>query len=122
MVHQVKYHKVLKKIDTNEKALGMQTWTYYHQDLYATTDTVISDSMHCAEKLLIHTQSGQYDWSLQIVQSIQAVQYWRLHLKHITTLKVTQHILTVTRLAAGLPESVKEPTETSVLVTNLRAA
>jgi hypothetical protein len=78
--------------------------------------------MRCAERLITRTVTGPYDWSIETAQAIQAVRYWRLRLRHVSILKVTQHRLAVTRSAAGLPNEVEEPVATLILVSNLREA
>lgn len=84
--------------------------------------TTISESMRYSERQLTKMHTPTYEWSPQLVQSIQAVRYWRLHLKRLSAINVTDHLLNVTWLASGLPDSVNASASRSELLTNLQGA
>jgi hypothetical protein len=75
-----------------------------------------------AEKEITRHRNIVYEWSVHFAQAIETVRHWKLRLKCQTGLAISNHMLTVTREAAGLPPSTEEPTTTANLVSNLKTA
>jgi hypothetical protein len=95
---QMDYHRIEEKIELIESLNTASSRSPHQQVLYEKLDKVISESMIHSERSITRTRTGP-------AQSIQAVRYWKLRLKHLSSLKVTDHILKVTLHKAGLPET-----------------
>ncbi len=119
---QMDYHKIEEKIDLIESLNTASSSSPHKQVLYEKLDKTISDSMIHSERSITRTRTATYEWSLETAQSIQAVRYWKLRLKHLSSLKVTDHILTVTLHKAGLPETAATIVDRLELIEHLRTA
>jgi hypothetical protein len=93
------------KIDLLNLAAAGQ-WTEDTIQRYQRLDKTISESIRCADKMLLSRKSGKYMYSPKLASAVQAVHYWRLPLKRLNGIYTTDHQLQVTADLTGLPENV----------------
>jgi hypothetical protein len=119
---QVEYHKLEEKIHTLNTIADSGKWTPSLTLEYEKIDKLLGESMLSGEHNITRKRTPTYDWSIVLVQSIQAVRYWKLRIRRLSTLHISDHSLLYHRIFAGLPPEAEAPVSHHQLVLNIKAA
>ena len=69
---------MLEKLTDLDSAAHKGIWTEDHTVQYEKLDTIVTDSMRCAEKAAARKISSTFCWSITLAQAMQACRYWQL--------------------------------------------
>jgi hypothetical protein len=117
---QLDYHNVQqKKLDLATLAETGQ-WTDDTIVSYQKLDKTITESMRCADKALLSKKSGKYMYSPTLAIAVQEVRYWRLRLKRVKGIYITDHQLQTTAAMAKLNGEVHQVLSRLDIVHHLR--
>jgi hypothetical protein len=115
--HQLSYH-IFEKCRTLLEAADSETWTPDHLIQYKKLDNVITESMLCAEANCSRKITKRYEWSPELVKSVEAVRFWRLVLRKSRGIPVQSSTISLARKKAGLAQST-DITDRSTIVAYL---
>jgi len=87
---QLQYHKVQDKLSALLTAAKNQPWSSAQITQYEKLDKIITESMLHAEKAAGQKYTKVYEWSPVLIQSVEAVRFWRSLLKRSKGLKICQ--------------------------------
>jgi hypothetical protein len=71
--HQLLYHNVFERCKALLEAADSETWTPDHLIQYEKLDKIITESMLCAEVNCSRKITKRYEWSPELVKSVEAV-------------------------------------------------
>jgi hypothetical protein len=97
---QLEYHNKEEKRELLWAKVREGTWDYNDQLEYKKIDQITSESALHAEREVKRKFTKTYEWSPKLIQAVQGVQYWKLQLKKVKGLHVTEHILLITLISA----------------------
>lgn len=103
MREQVAYHNIMEKIRELQEKADQSLWTPPEDiALYKMIDRLNSEIMRHADKCLLRKVCKTYEWSPKLAMAVQSVRFWRLKLKRVRSLLISDNILQNTKIKAAL--------------------
>jgi hypothetical protein len=99
---QLSYHKVQERCKALQEVVDLNSWTIAHIDQDETLDRTITEAMLYAEASCSRKFTKRFEWSPSLVESVEAVRFWRLLLKRSKGLPIHSSTIHLARSKAGL--------------------
>jgi len=119
---QLQYHKVQDKLFALLTAAKNHTWSSAQITQYEKLDRIITESVLHAEKAAGQKFTKVYEWSPVLIQSVEAVRFWRSLLQRSKGLKICQATIERLHRNAGLPLSSLAVVDQPNIIVELRSA
>jgi hypothetical protein len=78
---QLIYHKIYDKNEELKEKSEMGEWTTKTVQQYEIMDKIITESVRYADRSVGKRYSTKYEWSPEILRSVNELRYWTLRLK-----------------------------------------
>mmetsp|Transcript_16534 Transcript_16534/g.23565 ORF Transcript_16534/g.23565 Transcript_16534/m.23565 type:complete len:716 (+) Transcript_16534:576-2723(+) len=120
---QLSYHKIFDKTKRLKEISEASEWTPECVQQYEKIDRIITESVRYADKAVAKRYSDTYEWSPEMMRSVNAFRYWSLRLKVAKGVVVDNNTIKKCREDAKLPLQQSEYiTGRQDIVENLRDA
>jgi hypothetical protein len=96
-------------------------WTNEHTLQYESLDSIITQSMLCAERSCGKRYSKRFEWSPELKQAVECVRFWHLLLKRSKGLSIRETTNERARINSGLAADFN-PLDQPTIVKHLCAA
>lgn len=105
---QLTYHKIFDKTERLRDTSKDENWTQAQVQQYEKIDVKITESNIYADRAIAKRYSTKYEWSPELMRSVQEVRYWELRLKFYKGIQVDAATLKAQKDAARLPVQQSE--------------
>jgi hypothetical protein len=78
---QLEYHKIYDKYEDLQEKSDQGAWSNECILKYERMDNIITESVIHADRMVAKRYSTRYEWSPEIIRSVNDVRYWELRLK-----------------------------------------
>jgi hypothetical protein len=119
---QLQYHNVPEKWSALMTIALNKIWTDKHSEEYEKIDTLITESMLYVERQSSTKYTKAFQWSPALIQTVEAVCFWRLLLKRIKGILVQESTLALAREKAGFTLPLEAAYDQPLIIANLRSA
>jgi hypothetical protein len=93
VIRQLDYHHIPDKVNLLYAAAQQNNWTDNMVDKYEKLDTLITEAMLSAEKLISRKVSKTFQWSPSLSSAIYTLSYWKLRLSQLHGKTISQYSL-----------------------------
>jgi len=102
--NQMKYHKILDKANKLLSTAKQHEWTQPMKEDYENLDSLITEALLAAEKLISKKVSNTFQWSPSLSAAIYTLKYWKLRLSQLHGKPISQYSLNKLFQKTTLPE------------------
>ena len=99
---QMMYHKIYDKNDALKTKSAEGRWTTKCTEQYEKMDKIILESVKHADRMVAKRFSTRYEWSPELIRSVNELRYWTLRLKAVKGFRVDQEVIQQYRGSAKL--------------------